>query len=69
VLHDGAHTAFDLTLGNYDEDYPVIHDPTSRSIVGPLNQARLDAVPEPGTFALAGLALIALAGIARRRNG
>ncbi len=68
VLHDSANNAFNLTLGNYDEDYPVIHDPASPNILGPLNSAELIAVPEPGTCALAGLALFALIGFARRRT-
>ncbi len=68
VLQDAAKNLFDLTLGNYDEDYPVIHDPTSGSILGPLNSAELVATPEPGTSALAGLSMAALAGFVRRRR-
>ncbi len=68
VLHDAASNAFSLTLGNYDEDYPALHDP-GVLIVGPLNSAALVAVPEPGTLPLAGLSLTALLGIALlRRN-
>ena len=69
VLHDAANDAFDLTLGNYEEDYPTVHDPTSPNIPGPLNSAELVATPEPGTCALAGLSLAALVGFVRRRRG
>lgn len=55
VLHNGAST-FNLTLGNYDEDYPE----------GALNTAELIATPEPATFGLAALALVTC-GIVRRR--
>ncbi len=65
VLHDSANRTFSLTLGNYDEDYPVLHDPANR--LGPLNTARLVATPEPATFAMAGLTL-ALIGYLRRRR-
>lgn len=68
MLHDSADQVFDLTLGNYNEDYPVIHDPSSPNILGPLNSAELVATPEPGTCALAGLSLAALVGFVRRRR-
>lgn len=68
VLHDKSNVVFDLTLGNYDEDYPVVHDPTVPNMVGPLNSAELVAVPEPGTWALAGVSLAALLGFLRRRR-
>jgi len=65
VLHDTSNNAFNLTLGNYDEDYPVLHAPSN--IVGPLNSAELVAVPEPGTLALAGISLAGIFGFARRQ--
>ena len=68
VLHDSAGGVFDLTLGNYDEDYPVIHDPSSPNLLGPLNSAELVPTPEPGTCTLAGLSLASLMAFARRRR-
>ena len=67
VLHDSSNNAFNLTLGNYDEDYPVVHDPTSPNILGPLNSAELVATPEPGTLALAAISLVGLLIFGRRR--
>jgi len=56
VLYDNANTEWALTLGNYDEDY----------IPGPLNMARLEAIPEPGTLNLVGAGLVAaLLGVCR----
>jgi hypothetical protein len=66
VLHDGLGAAFNLTLGNFEEDYPTVHDPNSPNIVGPLNTAELVATPEPATFGLAVLALAAC-GLFRRK--
>ena len=39
ILFDSTKNKFALTLGNYDEDYPAIHDPASPNILGPLNSA------------------------------
>jgi hypothetical protein len=66
VLHNGGQ-AFNLTLGNFEEDYPVVHDPNSGNILGPLNTAQLVAVPEPATCGLALLALAACGLIRRKR--
>lgn len=68
VLYDNANTEWALTLGNYDEDYPEIHDPSSPNILGPLNKAQLEAIPEPGTLNLVGAGLAALLGFARRQR-
>jgi hypothetical protein len=67
VLHDSLDNIYALTLGNFDEDYPVAHH--DGVPVGPLNTAELIATPEPGTFGLAGVALAMLLGAARRRRG
>jgi len=69
VLRDASNVAWNLTLGNYEEDYPVAHTPGAT--VGPLNTAVIAAVPEPATV---GLMLAGLAGIGtmvrgRRRSG
>src|SRR6185437_1351379 len=66
VLHSGGQT-FNLTLGNFEEDYPEVHDPASGNILGPLNTAQLVAVPEPATYGLALLALAACGLIRRKR--
>ena len=52
VLHDAGNQAWNLTLGNYEEDYPV----------GLLNTAQIAAVPEPSIYALM---LAGLSGFAR----
>ena len=69
VLRDASNVAWNLTLGNYEEDYPVAHTPGAT--VGPLNTAVIAAVPEPATV---GLMLAGLAGIGtmvrgRRKSG
>ena len=69
VLHDQSNQVFALTLGNYDEDYPSIHDPSTPFLVGPLNHAQLAAIPEPASLGLTALALAALLGYARRPRG
>jgi len=56
-----------LTLGNFEEDYPEVHDPNSGNILGPLNTAQLVAVPEPATYGFAVLALAACGLIRRKR--
>jgi hypothetical protein len=65
VLHDGLGQGFNLTLGNYAADYPTQHEPNN--ILGPLNTAELIATPEPATFGVAALALVAL-GLVRRKR-
>jgi hypothetical protein len=65
VLHDSANVAWNLTLGNYEEDYPVAHTPGAT--VGPLNSAAiLSAVPEPSTYALMLAGLLGIASLRRR---
>lgn len=72
VLHDSGNTAWNLLLGNFDEDYPVAHSPGA--LIGPLNTAQLLAgvepplqVPEPPALALMLLALTGLAGAGCRQ--
>jgi hypothetical protein len=64
VLRDGANVAWNLTLGNYEEDYPALHPGSGVTVVGALNTAVITAVaapvPEPATV---GLMLAGLAGI------
>jgi hypothetical protein len=60
VLHDSRNTEWSLTLGNFEEDYPVAHTPGAS--LGPLNTAHISAVPEPSTYVLM---LAGLAGLAR----
>lgn len=67
VLRGPGNQVYSLTLGNFDEDYPVIHDVPFPTILGPLNSAELTEVPEPATFALAGLALAGVLFASRRR--
>ncbi len=67
-LTNSSNQLYSLTLGNYDEDYPVVHDPNNPAAVGPLNSASLSSVPEPATWSLAGAGFLALAGFARRRR-
>lgn len=72
VLHDASAAAWNLTLGNFDEDYPVAHTPGAS--IGPLNTAQLLAaptllaVPEPSSdgLMLAGLVGLAVASRIRR---
>ena len=48
VLHDPSNALWNLTLRNYEEDYPIAHAPGDT--VGPLNTAAINAaVPEPST--------------------
>ena len=58
VLRDSSGGVWNLTLGNYEEDYPALHPGSAATVVGPLNTAVIIAVPEPATVALmlAGLA-------------
>ncbi len=65
VLHDSSNAAWNLVLGNYEEDYPVAH--TVGATVGPLNTAVLSAVPEPASLALLLAGLCGL-GAARHRQ-
>jgi hypothetical protein len=65
VLRDSSNVAWNLTLGNYEEDYPALHPGSGVTVVGPLNTAVITArcVPEPATV---GLMLAGLAGIGTR---
>jgi len=60
VLRDSANAAWNLTLGNYEEDYPALHPGSAATTVGALNTAVITAVPEPATV---GLMLAGLAGV------
>ncbi|MDB5816552.1 MAG: sorting protein [Rhizobacter sp.] len=66
VLHDSASLTYSLTLGNYEEDYPVAHTPNA--VVGPLNTAMISAVPEPSTNAMLLAGLVGVAWVVRRRS-
>lgn len=66
VLHDGGAVAWNLTLGNYEEDYPAAHTPGAP--VGPLNTAVIIAVPEPSTNVMVLTGLLGLAWAARQRS-
>ncbi|MBV9675826.1 MAG: PEP-CTERM sorting domain-containing protein [Acidobacteriaceae bacterium] len=68
VLHGSGNQTWALTLGNYDEIYPGGSDVGMEGPVGPLNQAQLIAIPEPGTLGVVGMALAAVFGFARRRR-
>jgi hypothetical protein len=69
VLRDSSNTAWNLTLGNYEEDYPALHPGSGVTVVGPLNTASIMAVPEPDSVALmvSGLAGVGFALRAKRR--
>jgi PEP-CTERM motif-containing protein len=67
VLHDNANVAWNLTLGNYEEDYPALHPGSAATVVGPLNSAVIAAVPEPATIALMLAGLAGIGGMARAR--
>ena len=67
VLRDSSNNAYALTLGNFEQDYPALHDPTSSTSVGPLNEAALIATPEPATWALAVAGVALIASVARKR--
>jgi len=66
VLHDAGNVAWNLTLGNFEEDYPDAHTPGAP--VGPLNTAQITAVPEPSTYALMLPGITGLAWAVRRRQ-
>ena len=60
LLHDPSNASWNLLLGNYEEDYPALHEGSRSEFVGALNTAVIVAVPEPETVALmlAGLAVV-----------
>jgi len=68
ILHDASMNTYKLTLGNFEEDYPQVHNPNSSNIVGPLNTAVIVGIPEPGTFAISACGLLALVGFVRKRR-
>ena len=70
VLRDSSNAAWNLTLGNYEEDYPALHPGSNNTVVGPLNTAVIAAVPEPETVTLmlAGLAGLGVMVRAKRRK-
>jgi len=61
VLHDPSDALWNLTLGNYEEDYPIAHTPGAS--IGPLNTAAINAVNAavPGPIVGAGLPGLILA--------
>jgi hypothetical protein len=67
VLHDANDVTWNLTLGNFEVDYPVAH--TEGASVGPLNTAQIVAVPEASTYALMLGGLAGMALVIRRRQG
>lgn len=58
VLRDAGNVAWNLTLSNFEVDYPVAHLPGAE--IGPLNTAQIVAVPEPSAYwlMLAGLTVL-----------
>ena len=70
VLRDNSNVAWNLTLGNYEEDYPTLHPGSNATAVGALNTAVIAAVPEPETVTLmlAGLAGLGAVVRAKRRK-
>lgn len=68
VLRDSGNAAWSLSLGNFEEDYPVAHTPGAT--VGPLNTAQIVAasveVPEPPTYAVVLIGLVSLFWTTRR---
>lgn len=63
VLRDGSNVVYSLTLGNFDEDFPVAHTPGA--LIGPLNSAQILAasapVPEPAAYLTVVAGLLGLA--------
>jgi len=63
LLHDPSNVAWNLFIGNYEEDYPALHEGSRSEVVGALNTAAIVAVPEPATVLLM---LGGLAGVGAR---
>ena len=72
VLHDPTNALWNLTLGNYEEDYPALHPGSGSTAVGPLNIAAINAVnaavPEPSTWAMMILGFSGVGFMAYRRK-
>jgi len=69
ALRDASNVAWNLTLGNYEEDFPALHPGSDSTAVGALNTAVLiAAVPEPETVTLMLAGLAGLGAIARTRR-
>ena len=66
ILRDAGNGAWNLTLGNVAEDYPVAHTPGA--LIGALNSAQILAVPEASTYALTLFGIAALALVTRRQR-
>ena len=65
LLYDNSHSAYLLTLGSFEVDYPVAHSPGAGTTG--LETAQLLAVPEPASLGLALAGLCGL-GVAIRRR-
>jgi hypothetical protein len=72
VLHDASDALWNLTLGNYEEDYPALHPGSPSTAVGQLNTAAINAVnaavPEPSTWAMMILGFVGISFMAYRRK-
>jgi len=66
VLFSSSNQMWNLTLGRYFEDYPVVTVPGR--IPGPLNSAQLVAVPEPATMLLLCTGLAGIGAAVKKRR-
>lgn len=66
ILRDASNAEWNLTWGNYLEDYPVAHTPGAS--VGQLNTAEITAVPEPASVSMIVAGLLALGLTVGRRR-
>lgn len=67
VLYDSSGAAWNLTLANFEADYPVAHTPGAPLTA--LDTAQITAVPEPGSAALVLTSLLALGVATGRKSG